>query len=74
MAEDPEAESEKKEEEKLEFTPEGEGLGHSTIATMMDIYSHVPLGLQREAVQTLQEGLKRYQAPEKSTPVEIGIN
>ena len=51
-----------------------EMLGHSTIATTMDIYSHVPLGLQREAVQTLQEGLKRYQAPEKSTPVEIGIN
>ena len=51
-----------------------EMLGHSAIATTMDIYSHVPLGLQREAVQTLQEGLKRYQAPEKSTPVEIGIN
>ena len=51
-----------------------EMLGHSTIATTMDIYSHVPLGLQREAVQTSQEGLKRYQASEKSTPVEIGIN
>ena len=51
-----------------------EMLGHSTIATTMDIYSHVPLGLQREAVQTLQGGLKRYQAPEKSTPVGIGIN
>jgi site-specific recombinase XerD len=25
-----------------------EMLGHSTIATTMDIYSHVPLGLQRE--------------------------
>ena len=35
----------------------GEMLGHSTIATTMDIYSHVPLGLQRDAARTLQEGL-----------------
>ena len=51
-----------------------EMLGHSTIATTMDIYSHVPLGLQRGAVQTLQEGLKRYQDREKSAPVELGID
>ena len=38
-----------------------EMLGHSTISTTMDIYSDVPLGLQREAVRTFQEGLKRYQ-------------
>ena len=51
----------------------GEMLGHSTIATTMDIYSHVPLGLQRDAARTLQEGLKKYQNPEKSTPFELII-
>jgi len=51
----------------------GEMLGHSTIATTMDIYSHVPLGLQRDAARTLQEGLKKYQDREKSTPLELRI-
>ena len=51
-----------------------EMLGHSTIATTMDIYSHVPLGLQREAVRTLQEGLKRYQNTEKSTTLQPSVN
>ena len=51
----------------------GEMLGHSTIATTMDIYSHVPLGLQRDAARNLQEGLKKYQDPEKSTPFELRI-
>ena len=43
-----------------------EMLGHSTIATTMDIYSHVPLDLQRDAVRALQEGLKRHQIQEKA--------
>ena len=51
----------------------GEMLGHSTIATTMDIYSHVPLGLQRDAARTLQEGLKKSQDREKSTPSELRI-
>ena len=51
----------------------GEMLGHSTIATTMDIYSHVPLGFQRDAARTLQGGLKKYQDPEKSTPLELRI-
>lgn len=51
-----------------------EMLGHSTIATTMDIYSHVPLGLQREAALTLQEGIKRYQNSGKSTPLGIEAN
>jgi predicted metal-dependent hydrolase len=47
--------------------------GYSTIATTMDIYSHVPLELQRDAARTLQEGLKKYQDREKSTPSELRI-
>ena len=49
----------------------GEMRGHSTIATTMDIYSHAPLGLQRDAARTLQEGLKEYQDRYKSTPSEL---
>ena len=45
-----------------------EMLGHSTIATTMDTYSHVSLDLQREAAQVLQEGLRKYQIP-KTAPV-----
>ena len=51
-----------------------EMLGHSTIATTMDIYSHVPLGLQREAALTLQEGLKKRKGPAQSIPLELRIN
>jgi len=50
-----------------------EMLGHSTIATTMDIYSHVPLGLQKEAALILQEGLKR-KAQVQSTPLELRGN
>ena len=38
--------------------------GYSTIATTMDTYSHVSLDLQREAAQVLQDGPKKYQAPD----------
>ena len=51
----------------------GEMLGDSTIDTTMDIYSHVPLGLQRDAARNLQEGLKKYQDPAKSTSTELRI-
>ncbi len=51
----------------------GEMLGHSTIATTMDIYSHARLGLKRDAARTLQEGLKEYQDRNKSTPSELRI-
>ena len=48
-----------------------EMLGHSTIATTMDTYSHVSLDLQREAAQVLQDGLKKYQAPEGVIEVSV---
>ena len=51
-----------------------EMLGHSTIATTMDIYSHVSLGLQKEAALTLQEGLKQHKAQDQSAPLELPIN
>jgi len=37
-----------------------EMLGHSTIATTMDTYSHVSLDLQRNAAQTLQDRMEKY--------------
>ena len=52
-----------------------EMLGHSTIATTMDIYSHVPLALQKEAALILQEGLKKSKAQGQSPmPLELGVN
>ena len=51
-----------------------EMLGHSTISTTMDIYSHVPLGLQREAALTLQEGLKKQKTQDQSTALELNLN
>ena len=51
-----------------------EMLGHPTIATTMDIYSHVPLGLQKEAALTLQEGLKKRKAQDQSMPLELRVN
>ncbi len=51
-----------------------EMLGHSTIATTMDIYSHVPLGLQKEAALTLQEGLKKRKAQAESMALEPRVN
>ena len=51
-----------------------EMLGHSTIATTLDIYSHVSLGLQKEAALTLQEGLKKRKAQDQSMPLELRVN
>ncbi len=36
-----------------------ERLGHSTIATTLDIYSHVLLGLQEEAAKSFEELVER---------------
>ena len=47
-----------------------EMLGHSTIATTMDIYSHVPPGLQNEAALTFQEGLKKRKAQAESMELQ----
>jgi integrase len=49
-----------------------EMLGHSTIATTMDTYSHVSLGLQRDAAKALQNGMEKYRMPD--TVLEPSVN
>ena len=36
-----------------------ERLGHATISTTLDLYSHVTPGLQEDAAQKFEEGLRR---------------
>lgn len=49
-----------------------EMLGHSTIATTMDTYSHVSLSLQRDAAKALQDGMEKYRVPD--TVLEPSVN
>ena len=46
-----------------------ERLGHSSVSTTLDIYSHVVPGLQQAAARKFEEGLDRTQTEKQSIEV-----